>query len=361
MDSIKVKTPRDFSSSSPKRKKHTTIACESCRRLRIRCHGSRGKTCNHCVQTQKDCQWPLEDGRKKKPKADISDPTHRNTPTSDETTSVDDSFTSQVAVYDVNKLSIGSEQGQRCFSSFTNCALTLIYLDRRGRPGPRDEKLHGRNPNDGQARDPTPTTIHYFRELGPTAIAPGHKQISIKVQQQHYGRTAAKDQSAPAHKAFARGQPLPSIMEDPALKGIPPLFESETSLPVKDVLPDLLDAFFTYYADNFCFLNRSYLDQLLARGEASVFLICSMAALSSRFGSPSKFAKYMKPKDDGSLREGWELSVPFLERARSLLLPLLGIPSCDVIGGMVLLSFAEFGNNSEAGKCWLLSASQRLF
>lgn len=128
------------------------------------------------------------------------------------------------------------------------------------------------------------------------------------------------------------------------------MFDNETSLPVEDVLPELLDAFFNYYADNFCFLNRSYLDQLLLRGQFSTFLICSMAALSSRFCCPQNFAKYFQPKDDGGLREGWELSSPFLERAKSLLVPLLGIPSCDVIAGMVLLSFAEFGNNSEAGE-----------
>lgn len=128
------------------------------------------------------------------------------------------------------------------------------------------------------------------------------------------------------------------------------MFDSDTSLPVADLLPDLLDAFFTYYADNFCCLNRSYLDQLLNRGDASVFLVCSMAALSSRFCNPARFARHFPPKEDGSLREGWELSNPFLERAKSLLIPLLGIPSCDVVGGMVLLSLAEFGNNSESGE-----------
>lgn len=204
--------------------------------------------------------------------------------------------------------------------------------------------------NGGQAQD-SPTTIHYYRELGPTAIAPGHKQVSVKIQQQqqsHHG-AATKYPSQQATKPSAHVQTLPSVIEDPEAARIPPIFDNETSLPIEDVLPDLLDAFFTYYADNFCFLNRSYLDHLLTRGESSTFLICSMAALSSRFCNPSKFAKYFQPKEDGSLREGWELSNPFLERAKNLLIPLLGIPSCDVIGGMILLSLAEFGNNSEAG------------
>ncbi|KAL8702825.1 MAG: hypothetical protein Q9201_004014 [Fulgogasparrea decipioides] len=243
-----------------------------------------------------------------------------------------DSLTPQSTLHDVNRLSSGAEQ------------------ERRGRQGARVERLYRPKADDGQAY----TTIHYYRELGPTAIAPGHKQISIKVQpQQHYG-SAAKDLCAPADKSSAHVQPLPPVIEDPSSGSLPPLFDSQTSLPVQEVLPDLLSAFFTYYADNFCFLNRSYLDQLIARGEASVFLICSMAALSSRFCNPEKLARYLPPKGDGSLRQGWELSDPFLERAKSLLMPLLGIPSCDVIGGMVLLSLAEFGNNSEAGM-WMFT------
>ena len=138
-------------------------------------------------------------------------------------------------------------------------------------------------------------------------------------------------------------------MHDAYFRNLPELFDRDTSLPVDDILNHLLDVFFMYYADNFCFLNRAYLDQLLSRGEASVFLVCSMAALSSRFCEPKRFVKYFPPKDDGSMKEGWELSTPFLERAKALLIPLLGVPSCDVVGGMVLLSLAEFGNNCEAG------------
>ena len=120
---------------------------------------------------------------------------------------------------------------------------------------------------------------------------------------------------------------VPSIIEDPEATSLPPLFDNQTSLPVEDVLPDLLDTFFHFYADNFCFLNRPSLDYLLSRGECSTFLICPMAAPSSRFCSPPKFAKYSGTKQDGSLREAWELAIPFLERAKSILIPLLGIPS----------------------------------
>lgn len=121
MDSIKVKTPRDFSSTSPKRKKHSTIACGSCRKLRIRCQGgqppgtsNRTKPCNHCENLKKDCLWPEEDGRKR-PRAsasDSSDPARRNTPASDESASVDDNSTPQSALHEVHRLNIGSDKGQ---------------------------------------------------------------------------------------------------------------------------------------------------------------------------------------------------------------------------------------------------------
>ena len=147
-----------------------------------------------------------------------------------------------------------------------------------------------------------PSIIHYYRELGPTAIAPGHKQISVKIQQQQpHNGAATKYPSQQATKLSAQVQTLPAVIEDPDTARIPSLFDNETSLPVEDVLPDLLDAFFYYYTDNFCFLNRSYLNNLVSRGESSTFLICSMAAVSSRFCNSSKFAKYFRPKEDGSL------------------------------------------------------------
>ena len=77
MDSIKVGTPQSSSGSpsSPKGKKHTSIACERCRKLKIRCLGGEAialssapvaaKPCNHCARVSKHCVWPQEDGRKR--------------------------------------------------------------------------------------------------------------------------------------------------------------------------------------------------------------------------------------------------------------------------------------------------------
>lgn len=193
------------------------------------------------------------------------------------------------------------------------------------------------------------TTIHYHRELGPTAIAPGHKQVAVKVHQNQ--NSAGNSQSSRLLNLPSKPDPRLSAGPTNGAFGDPlPIFDEESSLPVEGLLSSLLDAFFVYYADSFCFLNRTYLDRLLSRGEASPFLVCSIATLSSRFCNPQIFSMFYPSKADGSRREAWEYSVPFLERAKALMMPLIGIPSCDVIAGMLLLSLAEFGNNSESGE-----------
>ena len=70
MESIQVSTLRSFSGSSgsPKRKKHTSTACEPCLGGKVtaaHCAPTNAKFCNHCAILSKQCVWPQEDGRKK--------------------------------------------------------------------------------------------------------------------------------------------------------------------------------------------------------------------------------------------------------------------------------------------------------
>ncbi|KAI9875398.1 MAG: hypothetical protein M1830_008526 [Pleopsidium flavum] len=207
-----------------------------------------------------------------------------------------------------------------------------------------DECVRGRW-TDSLEEEAPHLTLHYYRHLGPTAIAPGHKKISLKVRQDVVRDTySGSDWQSRDCGTFGISNDTTCL----------PLFDGATSLPSKEILPQLLDRFFEYYGDNFCFLHRPYLSQLIERGEASSFLICSMSALSSRFCQPEMFTKYFMTKANGQERERWEFSLPFLERAKKLLMPLLSIPSCDVVAGMLLLSWVEFGDNNEAG-LWMFS------
>ena len=133
--------------------------------------------------------------------------------------------------------------------------------------------------------------------------------------------------------------------------GLLPLFDKSTGLPAKDLLPELLDSFYDYYADNYFFLaNRRHLESLIEQGKASVFLICVMSALSSRFCSPNTFARYIPlTKSNGTARKAWEFSTPFLEQAKFLMISALDLPSPDIVAGLLMLAFVDFGNNNEAG------------
>ena len=172
-----------------------------------------------------------------------------------------------------------------------------------------------------------------------TDVIRGHKAISLKV---------VADSSGDNQKYL---DPLPHNTSQPTSQdGLLPLFDSVTGLPAKDLLPQLLDCFYDYYADNYLFLlNRKHLESLIEQGKASIFLICVMAALSSRFCSPDTFKNYLPPKADGSERKAWEFSTPFLERAKLLMITALDFPSPDVVGGLLMMAFVDFGNNNEAG------------
>lgn len=140
-----------------------------------------------------------------------------------------------------------------------------------------------------------------------------------------------------------------SLPSHPKSRGLRPLFDANTGLPIQAILPQLLDAFFQYYGDNFCHLNRRHLESYIERHRASVFLICVMAALSSRFCPPELFVGFLPPKEDGSQRKSWEFSKPFLDQAKALTMSAVDLPSPSVVGGLIMLAFVDFGDNNEAG------------
>ena len=175
--------------------------------------------------------------------------------------------------------------------------------------------------------------LQYYRYFGSTAIAPGYKKISLKIANEDFDHNRSSDKF---HK----------ILQDAARSVIDP----RTSLPRSELLPPILDAFFEYYGSNFCFLNRAQLQTLIRENDISVFLLCSIAALSSRFCSPDIFLPYLSYRTDGAKNSCWQQSLPFLSHAKSLLMPLLSVPSCDLVAGLLFLALAEFGDNNEAGK-----------
>lgn len=169
---------------------------------------------------------------------------------------------------------------------------------------------------------PVPCEVLQWCHLGPTAIAPVHKKISVKARHDHSGDPRHSSMSSSSH-----------MLQD----GPQSLFDS-AGLPVAALLPTFLDSFFRAYLGNMFFVSRRHLDSFMKSGEASVFLICAMSTLSSRFCPPEMFQGYLPPKADGSPRESWEYSIPILQQTKSMLIAAINLPSTDVVAGLLMLS-----------------------
>ena len=342
MDSIKVSTPQSFSASptSPKRKKHTTIACEPCRKLKIRCLGGEAtavssypaaaRPCDHCASLSKLCVWPQEDGRKR---GRTSSPGNAGGPDNlSRTRRNQNSSFGFVRSLAAPTPPLSTEGSQPFAASADNeiSPTSVIPAANGGTNG----KFSFVERSDSSASEMPYTTVHYYRHLGPTAIAPGHKKISLKARHDCVGES---------------GHLLVSDLSKLHQDGLPPLFDS-TGLPAAALLPTLLDSFFHAYLDNMFFVNRRHLDSLILSGEVSVFLVCAMSTLSSRFCPPEIFNGFLPPKADGSSRESWEYSIPFLQQTKSMLVAAIDLPSADIVAGLLMLSYGDFGDNNEAGR-----------
>ena len=315
MDSITVHTVKELKDHNelPRKRKYTSKACSSCRKLKIRCREltttSGAPSCEHCSKTQTECSWPDTDGRKCR-RARSPSPCSLFSNATDLT----------VPVAQPNANTIAEPPPEERFNG------SSVSIPANG--------IQGYGPASFSPVSQTPHTIlQYYRYLGPTAIAPGYKKISLKIANDSNG-----SESQPVLRSDSSEQLGTSV------------FDPRTNLPRAELLPHLLDAFFEYYGSYFCFLYRRQLESLIKADEISTFLLCSIAALSARFCDPGVFAPYFPPLQGSEVRERWHYSLPFLSQAKTLLMPLLSIPSRDLVAGLLFLALAEFGDNNEAGK-----------
>ena len=309
MESATVHTLQDLEREAalPKKRKYTSKACSSCRKLKIRCRelatNSSSPSCEHCLKVGNSCSWPEEDARKwGRTKS------HRR------------ATSSTVAVVTSGQRIPTAADSDAEPTSPNFSPEDAFYIEQL--TANQNTELASRS----NSMETPYTVLQYYRYLGSTAIAPGYKKISLKVANDSLG---ADDTGNALHDS---------------------VLDEASNLPRAELLPFLLDAFFEYYGGMFCFLNRHQLENLIQTNEISSFLLSSIAALSARFCSPETFAPYFPRLPDGQDRERWQYALPFLGQAKKLLLPLLSIPSCDLVAGLLILALAEFGDNNEAGR-----------
>ncbi|KAL0572139.1 hypothetical protein V5O48_009817 [Marasmius crinis-equi] len=164
--------------------------------------------------------------------------------------------------------------------------------------------------------------LYYYRFSGSTAIHPGINRISLKLQP----RIPKSTVSAPV--ATARSKPgSPEAPEQ--------MFD-DSGLPLPSVYVPLLDTFFRTMSRHFPSISRKRMEERLETGTMSAFLLNCICAISARF----------HPLGGDSPANA---CAPFITKAQELIIPLLHLPTTDVVTGLLLLAWANYGQNSDSG------------
>ncbi len=126
-------------------------------------------------------------------------------------------------------------------------------------------------------------------------------------------------------------------------------FEEGEDVPRREIQRELFDVFFDRLGSHFPFLTRDRLDRLDSSDPAATvdgpMLINSVCALGARFANSD--AVRGPDRDLSPALYG----VPFADKAKAMLVPLLGYPSTRTVQSLILLSCHEFGLNND-GVFW---------
>jgi hypothetical protein len=114
-----------------------------------------------------------------------------------------------------------------------------------------------------------------------------------------------------------------------------PVSRASVSLIALDVYEPLMDLFFKHASAIFPSVSRMRMRERLATGTMSAFMMNAICAIGARF--------------QPGLANPTSACAPFMTRAQELLIPLLHLPTHDVVTGLLLLAWAAYGQNSESG------------
>ncbi|WJG36954.1 fungal-specific transcription factor domain-containing protein [Fusarium oxysporum Fo47] len=139
----------------------------------------------------------------------------------------------------------------------------------------------------------------------------------------------------------------------------PPMQQAPSSVTSSGCGDDAMPNYFyglhfdVTFGGHFPFLNNQILAGHVRSRQASKFLISSILALTARFCPADMF----QSTTDSDSEPGYErrAAARFLKAAKEQLMCLLAVPAPDVVAGLIVLSWAEFGSNSGEGGLWMFS------
>lgn len=183
--------------------------------------------------------------------------------------------------------------------------------------------------------------LRYYRRFGPTAVIPGLRRLSVVVDPEQEESPTDGDRPEAGYTPSSGDNSSPGSTASNQSR----LFDKHSREPHPDMVPRILDVFFDHFGGHFPFLNAQILGGHVRSGEASSFLLNAIAALTVRFFPLDGELAVLQRGSDVPWRRG----APFLKKAKEQIVPLLSIPAPEVVGGLLILAWAEFGDNNEAG------------
>jgi len=212
------------------------------------------------------------------------------------------------------------------------------------------------------SRCPSPSSFEASSPQSSSDLPTKNSTTSFSFEPLHY--TNGNAQSPPS--TIGAGQKIPV---SPSIPFDSP-YESGSDIPRPALLHTLLTLFFTRMGSHFPFLNKASLLSNIDHDDPSKrvtapLLINAVCALAARFVSNhqsflsailsrrSRFNFFHRFSDTPILRSQVQdqspatYGIPFAEKAKQLLVPMLGYPSFNTVASLLFLAYLSFGLNNE--------------
>ncbi|XAO26717.1 hypothetical protein I312_105557 [Cryptococcus bacillisporus CA1280] len=367
--------------------KRATVACSACRARKIKCSGDK-PICTTCAKGSVQCEYPVvrkrkREGTKKDSGSDRLDsalaaPLFTQTSNIPEPTVGSSSFDSNPFAPPFNIFTVTPQHASTSFvahpipdwaqspwgnltagdvgghgmGNVDQSALDMPSWDMGAKAPSRTESAAGIHTSasdidSGQMWENTSNTsnvdrrsgahpkarfrVPYFRFFGPTAIAPGYKQVVCDV-------------SAP-------GSPIrvpPALPWDPMLQSDQTIMASDGESPSIDALKELLPVFRLHFGYFFPFLDLSIDDQGFLASCPPPHLLNIVCALAARYSQVYGMQPILGCADTGSPREIWA------SKAKGQVARNLAVASIEMVQTLLLISWYEFSQDRDGG-LWMYS------
>ncbi|TRM66722.1 fungal-specific transcription factor domain-containing protein [Schizophyllum amplum] len=366
-------TDKDAQATAEKR---VRLACHRCRAKRARCSGDR-PICRACEKANEECTWPS--GRKRKrTRREMEAEERREREVASASSMVDHAFfappkpaheqssiwnlphpaSQQHPLHNGGVPPLGGDHSWQFATPLPQSTYVWPPSHPQGSDHASPVGMFNDTPSPDHQRteqivralesqyafidgDPSRNEeleLYYYRLSGSTAIHPGINRISLKLQpRQQSTAPAPVTDSASTYSTPTHPFSSTTLPHSPQLPPPPQDMFDSTGLPLPHIYLPLLDTFFRTMGCHFPSIRRKRMEERLETGTMSAFLLNCICAMSARFYPPAGTDSPTKA------------CAPFITKAQELIIPLLHLPTTDSVTGLLLLAWANFGQNSESG------------